>query len=168
MNPAELGFTLTLAAFLVWLSLFFGRRQLRALRATSAPDGPALDERRYLRAQAYRRLFCSFLMLVFAALLVGSPFLDHAYPTVREEVRQLKATNPEAPLTPEQEYYVRLFSVYWIVALLVLLLLLSLAALDFWATARFGLRQHRQLQADQHALLRQEVARHRRERNGNS
>ena len=43
---------------------------------------------------------------------------------------------------------------------------LLLAALDFWSTARFGLRHRRQLQADHRALLKEEVARLRSRRNG--
>jgi len=41
-----------------------------------------------------------------------------------------------------------------------------LAAVDVWAIARFGLRHHRQLQADHRDGLKRDVARLRQERNG--
>ena len=50
--------------------------------------------------------------------------------------------------------------------LFVLLMLLVLATMDFWATARYGLSQHRKLQADHRAMLKKEVDKHRQERNG--
>jgi hypothetical protein len=152
----------------VGLALYFGRRQVQTLRLLRTVEAGNVDERRYLRAQAYRRLFCSGLMVLFAALLVGSIFLDLQRPAILKEVREARDKDPDARLTEEQDRFVRLFSMYWITALLVVLLLLALAALDFWATARFGLRQHRQLQADHRSLLQQDMARHRRDRNGSS
>jgi MFS family permease len=168
VNAVELGFTLVLAAILVGLAIYFGRRQLQTLRSVAAPDSAKVDERRYLRTQAYRRLLCSGLMLLFAGFLLGWIVLDGEYREVREQVRAAQATEAEPQLTEEQKEFVRVFSTYWIVALLVLLVLVALAALDFWATARYGLSQHRRLQADHRDLIRQDVAQRRRERNGNS
>ena len=148
MNPAELVFTLALAAVLLGLAGYFGWRQVQTLRGLA---GMGVEEQHYLRAQAYRRLFCSALMVVLAGMLVGWIFLG------------ADAADPAAPLTAD---LARLFSVYWIAALLVLLVLVALAAVDFWAIARFGMSQHRRLQADQRALLEEHAARRRRERNG--
>jgi hypothetical protein len=107
-------------------------------------------------------------MLVFAGLLLGWIVLDSQYREIQEQVREAQKQDPQPPLTEEQRGFARLFSTYWIAALLVLLVLVALAALDFWATARYGLSQHRRLQADHRALIQQEVAQRRRERNGNS
>ena len=41
-----------------------------------------------------------------------------------------------------------------------------LAALDFWATRRYGLHQHRKIIADRRAMIEREVSRLRQERNG--
>jgi uncharacterized iron-regulated membrane protein len=163
----EIGLTLVLTAVLVGLAVYFGRRQFQTLRRLSTPEAGGADERRYLRMQAYRRLFCSALMLLLAAFLLGWLFLDNQYNEIREQVALNNRNDPAQPRTPEQESFLRLFSTYWIVALLVLMVLVALAGLDFWATARFGLNQHRRLQADQRALLQQETAQRRRDRNGN-
>src|SRR5262249_3960308 len=113
-----------------------------------------------------RRLLCSGLMIVFAGLLFGWFFLEGSFREVREELRQQKEQAAPAELTAEQKDFVRLFTGYWIVGLLVLLSLISLAAVDFWSIARFGLRKHRQLQADHRALLRSDVAQRRSQGNG--
>jgi hypothetical protein len=168
VNSAELGLTLTLAAVLVGLAVYFGRRQFQTLRLLAAPDAITVDDRRYLRTQAYRRLFCSALMLVFAAFLVGGLFLWIEYRDIDKQIQLMKAEDPSASLTQDQNDFVRLFTTYWIAALLVLMVLVALAGLDFWATARYGLNQVRRLQADQRALLQQHATQRRRDRNGNS
>jgi hypothetical protein len=158
VNGAEVGFTVVLVAVLLGLAVYFGRHQFRTLRALKTPEIASADERRYLRSQALRRLFCSGLMVLFAALLAGGLFLWNEYHALEEQAQQ----------TEEQKDFFRFLITYYAGALLILMLLLALAAIDFWATARFGLRQHRQLQADHRALLQQDVARRRRDRNGSA
>jgi heme A synthase len=168
VSAIELTLTLTLAAILVALAVYFGRRQFQTLRALRSPALGDPEDRRYLRKRAYRRLFCSALMLLFAALLVGWIFLDNEAHEIGLQLEQAKAQQPEAQRTQEQEQFMRLFSTYWIVALLVLLVLMALASMDFWATARYGLSQHRRLQAHQRAVIERDIAQHRRQRNGSS
>jgi heme A synthase len=168
VSAAEFGLTLTLATILVALAVYFGRRQFQTLRALKSPAVGDADERRYLRKRAYRRLFCSALMLLFAGLLVGWIFLGIQAHEIDQQLEHAKANHPEAQLTQEQEQFMRLFSTYWIVALLVLLVLMALASMDFWATARYGLSEHRRLQAHQRAVIERDLAQHRRQRNGSS
>ena len=154
-----------LAAILLGLAGYFGRRQLRALRGMIGPDELGSGDRRYLRAQAYRRLFCSFLMVVLAGMLIGSLFLD-----VRSNELFPPRNGPEAAQVDpdEQADFQRLFTVYWMVALLVILAMMALAIIDFVAIARYGLSQHRRLQADRRAALEEHVSHRRRDRNGTS
>lgn len=167
MNPDELALILIFVTILLGLAGYFGWRQVQTLRKLAAePPGDA-EDRRYLRTQAYRRLFCSGLMAVFAGLLIGWIFLDQRYRNIQAQVPQGAAALPEGQLTEEQKDFVRLFSVYWIVALLILLVLVALAAVDFWAIARYGLSQRRRLQEDHRALLAEQVAaRRKQQRNG--
>jgi hypothetical protein len=167
MNPGELIFILVLATILLALAAYFGRRQIQVLR--SLPQSSAdPDERRYLRSQAQRRLFCSFLMVVFAAMLLGWIGLNARYLDLLEQKRAVEAADPAAEATQEEKDFGRLVSVYLVVALLVLLGMVSLAIIDFWAIARFGLSQQRRLHADRRALLEEYAARRRRERNGDT
>jgi hypothetical protein len=159
MSLNELGLTLVLVAVLLGVAGYFGRQQLQTLRGLAAPEA-APAERRYLRSQAYRRLFCSLLLVVFAGFLIGGLFLDE---------RRLELEPPPgstAEPSDEQREFGRLFFVYWAVAFVDLMVVLALASLDFWATMRHGLSQHRQLQADHRALLEEIAARRRHQRNG--
>jgi hypothetical protein len=166
VNAGELGFTLLLVAGLLVLAGYFGRRQLQTLRGLTAPETLGQGDRLFLRKQAYRRLICSALMVVLAALLVTWLFLEPRFQQVQQELTAAHAVDPNAEPTDEQRAFTRLFGVCVIVALLVLMVLLAVAGMDFWATARYGLSQQRQLQADQRAVLKEHADRYRRERNG--
>jgi hypothetical protein len=72
------------------------------------------------------------------------------------------------PPTPEQEQFVRLYSLYWIVFLLVLLAVVLLAGVDFFAIRSYGQRQLRRIRADRRAMLEGELARLRSQRNGHN
>jgi hypothetical protein len=166
MNPNQLGFTLVLVAVLLGVAGYFGRQQVLTLRGLASPDVLDADERRYLRVQAYRRLICSVLMVLIAGLLVGWLFLEAEHRELPKEMRAAQAVDPAAVPTEEQKDFARLFWIYLVAALSVLTVLLALATMDFWATARYGLRQHRKLQADHKALLQEQAARWRQQRNG--
>ena len=166
MSVNEQGLTVLFAAALLAVAGYFGWQQIRAIRGLTSPDVLGADDRRYILSQALRRLFCSVLIVVFAGMLIGWLILDANYRDAREEWRLAQLFEPPAPLTPEQKDYARLITVYWVAALFVLLVLFTLAAMDFWATARYGLSQHRKLQADQRAILEQQAAEKRPNRNG--
>lgn len=148
---------LGLAAFSVWRQ----RKTLRLLRTEELSDA----DRRFFRGQVRRRLISAALMVVFAGLLVGSFFLT-------ENLRDLRpAEQPAAQDQPpqanaEQRGAIQLFTFYWIVALLVLLGILALAAVDMWAIAKYGVRHHRQIEADRRAMIEEEAARYRQQGNG--
>jgi hypothetical protein len=165
MDPNHFGFTIILVCLLLGLAAFFGRQQLRTLRGLKSLELPA-DDRRYLRSQAYRRLVCSVLMLVIAGLLIGWVFLEADHRRLEKEQIAAEAADPAAAPTQEHKDFGRLFVVYVSMALMALLALLVLGTMDFWATARYGLSQHRKLIADRRAMLEEQMARRRQERNG--
>ncbi|HYT92580.1 MAG TPA: hypothetical protein VEL76_27945 [Gemmataceae bacterium] len=163
MNFGEFSFTLLLIVLLLALAGYFGLRQLRALRRLRArPDLPR-EDRRFVRRQALRRLICCCLMILVAGMLIGWFFL---HPHYLEVSRQLDERPQGVEATPEQTAFLRFFAAYWIIALFAVFLVVFLATVDFWAIARFGLRHHRRLQADQRALLEEQIARLRARRNG--
>jgi hypothetical protein len=166
MNPDQLGFTLVLVAILVGLAVYFGRQQLRTLRNLRSPDAAGADERGYLRSRAYRRMVCSVLMVAIAGLLIGWLFLESEQRELQKQLAAAQTVDPSARPSQEHEDFIRLFWAYLCAALLVLLLLLVLATMDFWATARYGLSQHRKLQAARREMLETQMARRRQERNG--
>lgn len=165
MEASELTWVLVLSGALLALAVYFGWRQVRALRGLSGRQ-LADEERRFVRRQAVRRLFCCALMVILAGLLVGTVYLEPEY---QELTRQLKERNERgggAAVPDDEKQFARFFAGYWIAMLLVLFVLLALAAADFWAVARFGHRQHRRLEADHRAELEQQLARLRHRRNG--
>ena len=61
-----------------------------------------------------------------------------------------------------------LFFLNWLGAFLVLMAILYLAAADLWAIRQYSLRHHRKIQADRRAMIEDQAARMRRQRNGHA
>lgn len=142
---------LGVAGFQLWRQL----TQFRALR-----DGEILDddERHYLRRRVWRRLGANVLLAVLAVLLAGALLF------LEVPAQRLADERPADPPTPDQRGFLRLYGYFWIVFLLVLLTLLVLAALDFWATRRHGAEQFRRLQADRRTMIESQMERLREDR----
>jgi hypothetical protein len=166
VTPAELIFFVVLIVLLLLLAGYFGWKQLQTLRGLRRPSSETAEDRRFLHRQAIRRLVCCALMLLLAGLLIGNLFLDSSYREMMDERKRDLERGVEA--SQEHKDFARFFTAYWAATLFVLFTLITLAGFDFWAIARFGLRQRRQLQADHRAILHEELARFRRQRNGES
>jgi flagellar biosynthesis/type III secretory pathway M-ring protein FliF/YscJ len=152
---------------LLGLSFGFGWRQLVALRRLrEVPELPA-DESRRQRRQAHRRLVGCGLMALLALLLAGAQlFLEE--PTdlwIAEHDARAAEGQPVEP-TPQQRAFFRLYGVYWIVLLLVLLALVAVAGVDLLETRRQGLRERRKLLDDRRVMLQRQMTRWRREHDG--
>jgi ABC-type Fe3+ transport system permease subunit len=160
-------FGAVLVAALLFLALYYGWRQVVALRRLRRnPDLPD-DERRYQHRQAVGRLVNSVLLLVLAALLTG--IMAYLETPTQQLINQDAAVAPgEKPpeRTPEQRQLVLIWGWWWVAFLVVLLAVVVLAALDLWAIRRWGLRQYRKLQADRRAMIERQAARLRHGRNG--
>jgi hypothetical protein len=164
VDPRELAFGAVLIPLLLGLAGYFGWRQWRTLRALGAQSELPADERAYLRAQARRRLVCCALMVVLAGLLACTYFFEGPHQEVTQAAGERTAQGLEP--TDEQKDFLRQYTLYVVLILLVLFVLLLLVAVDVWAIARFGARQHRKLRADYRAAIESELARLRRHRNG--
>jgi hypothetical protein len=160
-----------LVSALVSLSLYYGYRQLRALRRIGLADLPR-EEAGYYRAQARRRLVGSGLMFVMAWLLTGVMlYLEEPAQQLadqRDTQRGAQKEEDADPLTPDERTFLRIYGGAWIGILLILLALVMLAALDVWSTRRYGLRAQRKIQDDRRAMIERQVARLRQERNGHT
>lgn len=152
-----------LVVLLGGLAIYYAWRQRRLLIELRSSDQP-VEEQRFFRRQAYRRLINSALLLILAGMLLGAlVFLED--PAQRlAKVRDAQPAN--TPLTPEERDFAWFYSWYWIVFLLILLVVVLLAALDFWATRRFGLAQHRKINQERKQMLESQLNRLREERNG--
>lgn len=147
-----IGITLTLV---LWgLAGWFAFRQFQAFRGLTGRMDLSHEERRHHYKQASRRLACAFLMALFGGMILGWFYVQSLIP--EPDPVEVQAGRPP----PVVEF----IAYYWIVALLVLFGLLVLAVVDFVATARFGLKQHRAMEKEHRALLEEEAARLRRQR----
>jgi hypothetical protein len=147
-----------LAALLVGVAVYFIRQQKKTLALLRSGEPPAREDRLYLRKQVNRRLLCSILMIIIAGMLVGSMFLDdwlRGPPRNQDEIDRLEV----GQLDQEKREIAGAKVVYWVAVLIVIFAMLFLAILDLMATARFGLRQHRQLESERKAMLQEEVSR---------
>lgn len=152
MTISQVLFGAALVPGLLLAAGLFAWKQRRLLKRLGAPDQDVgQEEQLYLRKQAVRRLICSALMTVLAILLtVALLFLE-------DPAQRLADQAPGGDLTPEQKQFVRLYSYFWIVLLLVLFAMLVLAALDYRATRHYGLQQYQRIQTERRALIHQEL-----------
>jgi hypothetical protein len=145
------------AALLVGLAGYFAWRQRLVLRTLRGDLRMPSDQRRYLLKQSGRRLFGSLLMLLLAGMLVGSLFLDYS---------ATLSTGPDRPAEEIEaaKQAARFLGLYWMVLLLVLLVIMALAVIDLWATARFGVQQQKRLVQEHQLALEADLARLRQRR----
>lgn len=175
MNSDQMVLGVALVGTLLALSIYYAWRQVQLFRRPGAAGEPGTPEVEYRRAQARRRLIGSGLMLVLAAQLAGELFFlderakrqgDRA--DARAEARE---RGGEAQPGPEERSFARFYGVYWLVFMLVLLAVVVLAFIDMWATRRFAVQAHRQLQAERRDMIDRQIARlkqEKQERNGHS
>lgn len=142
-----------LVLLLVAVAMYYAWRQLQVWQRVRSDLELSTPDRRYLWQQSLRRLFNSGLMVLFAGMLLGGFFYERPQPAAEEAPPLVRAAAEEA---------LRLFTAYWVFALLVLLAIVGLAVVDLWATARFGFRHQRQLEQDRRQMLKEEADRIRR------
>jgi hypothetical protein len=167
MNRSEVVIGVLLAAGLVALALYVGWKQVVSLRQLRRQDALPDEEQRYERRKAWRRLVSCALMLIMAGLLGGLQFYVGRWQELVNE-RERLGLDKDAPWTAEQKFFVNAYIGSWIALLLVLMVVLALAAVDLWATRRYGLRQYRKLSEDRRAMIQRQANRLRQQRNGHT
>jgi MFS family permease len=160
VERTEIGFGALLVAILVGMAGFFVWCQWRTLLTLTSADRLSSEDRRYSRIQAWRRTACSLLMLVLAALLAIWLFWYGG--RVSDLMTQGKANE----LEPEQRRLLGESLTLVNLMLVVLLAIIILAGWDLLAIRRYGRRHLRQIQADRRAMIEDQIARVRSQRNG--
>jgi H+/gluconate symporter-like permease len=162
LTSTQIVFGSSLVAVLLGLAFYYARQQLQVLRKTAGSAEAHSSEGVYLRRQAWRRLACSALMVLLAVLLAGALIF------LEEPAQRLAEQGAEAAEAPEHRAFVNFLAYYWIVFLLLLLALVVLAGIDFWAVRRFGLRELKRIQDDRRAMIARQSAllRQKREQEG--
>jgi putative copper export protein len=153
---------------LLGLSFFFAWRQFVLLRGLrGGPELPAAESRQE-RRQAYRRFVSCGLLALLALLLAGAQLFleERADNLIDEQSAQPQEEGAPSAFTPAQRDFARLYGMYWIVCLVVLMAIVALAGIDLWETRRRGLRERRKLLDDQRVMLRRQIKRYWQERRG--
>ncbi|MCS6978262.1 MAG: hypothetical protein NZM31_14825 [Gemmatales bacterium] len=142
----------------------FAFRQVQTLRWVRSQPDLSPDDVRYFTRRSYSRLVGCVLLLVLAGLLAGLHFFG-----ILDGLDALVAAGPQAKaegrqLTPEQRDFVNFAYTYvGFIALVVFVLLIG-SFLDTLATRRYGMRQRKQIRDDRQAMLKEQLARLRQER----
>lgn len=152
-----LGFLI--AVVMIAVSVYFAGMQRSTLRAMQFDVKMTPDQRLYLTKQCWRRMFGSVVLVLLAGMLIGSVFLD--YDPLQMSPDDMPQANRE-----DAKQAVRFLGFYLMAMLLLLLIILTLAVFDFWATARFGMRQHKALVQEHQEMLEAELEELRHRNNG--
>ena len=164
MGWTQIVFGAVLVVVLLFVALWYGVRQLILSRRMRFPEEMPPGEWDFQRGQVRRRLVMSFLLLLLAVMLaLALIYLEDPAERLRATLEQ---QGDSVPLDPDQRGFARLYGTFWIAFLLVLMAVVLFAAYDFWATRRYGIRQHRKLVADRRDMIEREIARLRQERDG--
>lgn len=167
MGWSQIIFGVILVLVLLLLATLYGVRQLISLRQLRGAVEMPPEERDYLHGRTRRRLVMSLLLLLLGVMLtVGLVYLEGPAHQLAEQRAAQEQQGDSSPLSPEQRPFARLYAVFWLIFLLILMIVVFLAALDMWATRRYGLKQHRKLIADRRDMIERELTRMRQERNG--
>jgi uncharacterized membrane protein YedE/YeeE len=142
VDPLGTTLGILIAVVLVLVAGYFIHRQRLTLQSLRADTNMPTEQRRYLYKQSWRRMFGAVLLILLGAMMLGSVFLDY------EPQPGEGGVDKEAA-----KQAVRFLSFYLMTMLLVLMVILSLAVLDFWAIARFSVYQQKQLIQEHHAML---------------
>jgi hypothetical protein len=162
-------FGVVLVVVLLFVAILYIVRQILLLWRLRAAEEMALEERAYLHGRARRRLVTSLLLFLLGLMLAGALIYLEAPAQQLADIRDaMREQGDAAPLNAEQRMFARVYLIFWIAFLLILMAVIFLAAWDYWATRRYALRQHRKIIDDRRAMIEREVSRLRQERNGHS
>jgi uncharacterized membrane protein YjgN (DUF898 family) len=160
-------FGVVLVLVLLSVAILYIVRQVIALRRLRTAEEMALEERGYLHGRARRRLITSLLLFLLGIMLASAlVYLEAPAQRLAEEQAVKEQQGDKTPLAPEKWEFAQFYAWFWILFLLILMAVVFLAALDYWATRRYGIRQHRKIVDDRRAMIEREVSRLRQERNG--
>ncbi len=148
---------------------YYAWRQWQQLRRLRTESMMPVEDRQFLRNQAWRRLAGAVMMLIFSAMFIGWLCLDVPLTEIMQQGQDARANNePQPQLDPSQKDVVR-FSLAYVIALLLLVLgFLGIAGYEIYAIRHYSMRQLRRIQDERRAMIASETARMRRERNGHA
>ncbi|MFO0821826.1 MAG: hypothetical protein U0792_01700 [Gemmataceae bacterium] len=141
------------AVLLMCLGVGSGLRQLRTMRRLREEAFVPEVDQRYYRGQGRRRMLASGLLLIIG-LMIAVYYLSG----MDARMDELGAKPQDGPLPEEDKQFMRLGVMYWIVVILLLGVVLTVAVIDFWATRGYWLARYREIKADHNTKLQRDLA----------
>lgn len=152
-----------LVLILVVFAAYTGRKQWQDLRTTNADPALSDEDRKHFRKQAARRLTGAVLMFALAGMLVGAFFIEGRAQEIADKSQALLDRGEKPALNPEDRQFGEFYATVWIIVLLILLVLITLAGLDYLAIRRYGRRHYQVIRDERRAMIQDELRRYRRE-----
>jgi uncharacterized membrane protein len=153
-----------LILILLVFAAYAGWKQWQLLQTTNADTTLEPEDRKYYRKQAGRRLIGAVLMFVMAGMLFGAFFLENRAQELATKKQEERDRGEKGDLTPEERQFGEFYATVWIMVLLDVMALISLAGADYLAIRRFGRRHYQLIQSQRKDMIRDELKRYRRER----
>jgi hypothetical protein len=164
VTVTQIIFGVCLILILLVFAGYTGWKQWQVLRTTNADTTLLPEDHRYYRRQAGRRMTCAVLMFALAGVLFGTFFLEDRAQELANKKQEERDRGEEGKLTPEERQFGEFYATVWIMVLLDLLGLITLAGVDYLAIRRFGKRHYQMIQSQRREMIRDELKRYRRER----
>jgi hypothetical protein len=153
----------SLVLILLVLAGYFGWKQWQVLRTSLGDETLSPEDRAYFRKQAARRLIGAVLMIALAGVLVGAFFIEGRAQQIADKNQALIDRGEKPELNPEDRQFGEFYATVWIIALLILLALITLAGLDYLAIRRYAKRNYQVIRDERRAMIHDELRRYRRE-----
>lgn len=150
MGTQQFLFGLLLTAGMAGTGLVAAWRQVAFLRG----DSPSLPEAAFFRAQAFRRLFCSLLLVAMGVMLaVALAYLEGPAQTIVDERDAADTAGREFHLSDPQERFASLYGMFWVAFLVLLFVMLAVLAWDMWLLRRLHLAAMRERNRQKRQIL---------------
>jgi hypothetical protein len=148
MDASGIVLGISIAAILVAVAGFFIYRQSLTLKTLRTDTTLAPEQRKFLTNQCWRRLAGAVALILLAGMMIGALFLNY---DPQQTADGMLVDRQKAREAVHGLFY------YFVTMILLVLVTLALAIIDFWATARHGLQQQRQLVQEHQQLLEAEL-----------
>ena len=164
MTATQIVFGVCLILVLLLFAAYSGWKQWQVLRTSNADSTLSPEDHAFFRKQAGRRLILAVLMVALAGVLIGSFFLEDRAQALATKKQEERDRGEEGKLTPEERQFGEFYATVWIVVLLLVLVLITLAGVDYLAIRRYGRRHYQMIQTQRREMIRDELKRFRQER----
>jgi hypothetical protein len=141
MGAQQLWFGIFLTAWMAGTGLVSAWRQVLVLRN----DRETMPAAAFFRAQAFRRLFCSLLLIALGVMMgLALAVLEGPAQTIVDERDAADLAGTEFHLSDTQERFASLYGLFWVGFLVLLFVMLAVLAWDMWLLRRLHLHSLRE------------------------